>query len=368
MPRKNKEEYNEYMRNYMKKKSRAIAGKPLMDDDYDASSIDGKPTFDLNSVNKATGALKEVFAKKGESSTEDDPVLKTIEKYAKYIPLVLQFMEGFKTAAKDSQMFSGQGKTQDNTPKAPAGWLDMGAMEKLRFKYSRPEWYAAGLQYDEYVQTGQVNPQVNTSYVDASYDDAAARRREQMAQRQRIASGQDGTNPQSLRELSKKYPEPPLASDSPPMESNLNTASQPQQHDQEKSSLAHTEDLRTSDGTSKNAEQQTEEKKSEETELVKELQLDNARYIQMGVSYLNSLPMEKFKEHIKNIDGLVAKAKPFVPLIPIQVKSMLQITPATEIEEIVKAQCPEKYEWLKKNKKITKLLELFEKLKKEIFS
>lgn len=366
MPRKNKEEYNEYMRNYMKKKSRAIAGKPLMDDDYDASAADGRPNFDLNSVNKATGALKEVFAKKGESSTEEDPVLKTIEKYAKYIPLVMEFVKGFQTAAKDSQMFTGQGKTQDNTPKAPAGWLDMGAMEKLRFKYTRPDWYAAGLQYDEYVQTGQINPQVNTSYVDQTYDDAAARRREQMAQRQRIASGQDGSNPQSLRELAHKYPEPPLASDSPPMESNLNNP--PIAENDKKENVKDSGDvLRTSEGTSTNAEQQVQKKESEETELVKELQLDNARYIQMGVAYLNSLPMKEFEKHIKNIDDLVKKAKPFVPLIPIQVKSMLQITPAKEIEEIVKAQCPEKYEWLKKNKKIPKLLELFEKLKAEIF-
>jgi len=368
MPRKNKEEYNEYMRNYMKKRTRAIAGKPLMDDDYDASAADGRPTFDMNSVNKATGALKEVFkADKSPSVADDDPVLKTIEKYAKYIPLVVQFMQGFQTAAKDSAMFTGQGKTQDNTPKAPAGWNEMAAMDKLRFKYTRPDWYAAGLQYDEFVQTGQINPQINTSYVDNTYDDTAARRREQMAQRQRMAAGQDGTNPQTLRELSKKYPEPPLASDTIPTESSLNHESS-KTNDQEKSSLAHTENLRNADGVAKNAEQQIPKEENQEMELVKELQLDNARYIQMGVQFLNGLPMKKFEEHIKNIDGLVAKAKPFIPLIPTQVKGMLQNTPAKEIEEIVKTQCPEKYSWLKKNKKIPKLLELFEKLKKEIFT
>jgi hypothetical protein len=365
MPRKNKEEYNEYMRNYMKKKSRAIAGKPLMDDDYDASAVaDGKPTFDMSSVNKATGALKEVFAKKGESSTEEDPVLKTIEKYSKYIPLVMEFVKGFQAAAKDSSMFAGQQQKQDNTPQPPAGWINMGAMEKLRFKYSRPDWYEAGLRYDEFVQTGQINPQINTSYVDSTYDDAAARRREQMAQRNRIAAGQDGTNPQTLRELSKKYPELPLASDSPPMESNI--SQEPSKENEKEKNIVDSGDvLRTSDGASKNAEVPKEE--NQETEIVKELQLDNARYIQMGVQFLNGLPMKKFEEHIKNIDGLVAKAKPFIPLIPIQVKGMLQNTPAKDIEEIVKAQCPEKYAWLKKNKKIPKLLELFEKLKAEVF-
>lgn len=344
----------------MKKKARAIQGKPAFDDDYDAASAaEGKPQFDLSSVNKATGMMKEVF-KSDKSQSEDDPILKNIEKYAKYIPLVTEFIKGFAAAAKDFQGQNLQGGTQnDNKPKAPAGWLEMGAMDKLKYKYTRPDWYNAGLAYDEYVQTGQMNPQINTSYVDNTYDDAAARRREQMAQRQRIASGDDGSNPKSLRELSHKYPEAPLASDAPPQ-----NYEQPKETENQKP-------VQSTDGNKPQDTGSSEEKKDEvqveESEIVKELQADNAKYIQMGVAYLNGLPMEKFKEHIKNIDGLVAKAKPFVPLIPIQVKGMLQVTPAKEIEEIVKVQCPEKYEWLKKNKKIPKLIELFEKLKAEIF-
>lgn len=355
MPRKDKESYNEYMRNYMKKKSRLQTGKPLMDNDFDASAAsEGKPKFDINSVNKATGMIKEVFTPANQTSpTEEDPVLKAIEKYSKYIPLVLEFVKGFQSAAKDFQ--GSQPANNPDIPKAPVGWLEATPMQRLSYKYTRPEWYAAGEAFDAYMETGRVNPSVNIDYVDSGYDDAAARRREQMAQRQRMASGQDGSQPQSLRELSRKYPEPPLASDAPPIQNEPT---------QERNQAA----VQQADGNKSavGAEAQTQEAPSEKEEILNELQRDNARYIQLGVNYLNGLTIEKFEESIKNIDALVEKGKAFIPLIPIHVKGMIQNTLKEDIEEIVKNQCPEKYAWLKKHKKVDKLLELFEKLKKEV--
>lgn len=351
MPRKNKEEYNEYMRNYMKKKARLQTGKPLMDNDFDAAAAaDGKPQFDLNSVNKATGMLKEVFTPADkQGAAEEDPVLKAIEKYSKYIPLVMEFMKGFQTAAKDFQGSSIGQQQNPNIPKAPIGWLEASPMQRLGYKYTRPEWYAAGEAYDAFIESGTMNPAINTGYVDSGYDDAAERRRLAAARQQR-AEGEA----KSLRELSHKYPEPPLASDSVPMQNEPT---------QERNQAA----VQQADGNKSAARTEApQQATSEKEEIITELQKDNARYIQLATSYLNSMTIEKFEESIKNIDELVIKAKAFIPLIPIHVKGMIQATPKEDIETIVKDQCPEKYAWLKKHKKVDKLLELFEKVKKEV--
>jgi len=316
MPRKNKEEYNDYMRNYMKKKNRENRGQPALEGDFDPSSASNdKPTLNINKAGDLIKQTQDLLRNKN-SETEEDPILKAIDKYGKYIPLAMKFFEGMKGSIGDFNK-------QDKTPKlqAPQGWLNATPMQKLGWKYSRAEWCAAGEAYDAAVETGYTNPQVNTTYVDPTYT----------------------APPQDLRSLARKYPEAPLVNEAPapaPIEEKPKVE---QHDDQEKPKVEQHDD-----------------------QLIQELQQDNLKYITLGSDFINELTDLEFKDHLKNIDDLVEKAKPFIELIPIHVKGMIIQTSKTDLESLFKEKCPDKFKIIEKEKLSKKLLELFEKLQKII--
>jgi hypothetical protein len=196
-------------------------------------------------------------------------------------------------------------------------------MQRLNWKYTRPEWYQAGEAYDLMIETGNMNPQINHQYVDPTYGQPA---------------------PQDLRQLSRKYPEAPLVHDSP----------------QEKKEIVSRTVEKEGDPSPEG------HPSSQESQLVSELQADNLKYLNLGANFINGLSDKEFKDHLNNIEELVNKAKPFIPLIPIQVKGMIVQTSKEDLETLFKERCSKKYEMILKVKKLPKLLELFEDLKKAI--
>jgi len=306
MPRKNREEYNEYMRNVMRNKYRQKNNLPILDNDFDGTN---KPVIDLNSASGLVKQTRELLStKQNANEVEDDPILKAIDKYGKYLPLVMQFIQGLQGSIQV------QNKPQVPQIQAPEGWLGMSPMQKLNRKYTMPEWYSAGERYDEAVQTGQFNPQINTAYVDPNYS----------------------SEPKNLTQLARKYPDAPIV-DSPPVTQAPKEA--PVQKVEEKP------------------------KESVETQIISELQADNLRYITMGATFINNLTDDQFKVHLDNIDALVEKAKPFIPLIPVHVKGMLVNTPKEDLVVLFKDKCPTKYAIIENEKKLEKLTSLFESLK-----
>jgi len=333
MPRKNKEEYNEYMRNYVKKARQEKAGKPVFEDDFDPSTASGKPVLNINKTSDLIKQTEDLLRNKG-SETESDPILKAIDKYGKYVPLVMQFIQGLQGSMQ-------QYNKKDLTPKIqpPEGWLNMSPMQKLNYKYSRSEWYAAGEAYDAAIESGYMNPQINASYVDPTYTAPA---------------------PQDLRSLARKYPEPPMANDSQVINTPVQSPANDKAGDQRPVQQAN-------GNQSSNAENSEKEKLSTEKEaIVAELQQDNLKYINLGADFINRLSDQQFKDHLKNIEALIEKAKPFIPLIPIQVKGMIIQTSKEDLEALFKEKCPEKYAMVVKSKKVKELLEMFEKLKESV--
>ena len=321
MPRKNKEEYNDYMRNYMKKKNRENRGQPALEGDFDPSaSADGKPALNINKAGDLIKQTQDLLRSKGSPDQEDDPILKAIDKYGKYIPLAMKFFEGLKGSVS-------QYNKQDQTPKlqAPNGWLNATPMQKLGWKYTRADWTAAGEAYDAAAeQSGYTNPQINNNYVDPTY-----------------------SAPQDLRALARKYPEAPL----------VNEAPQPAPVEEKPKE--------------KPVEQKPEEKKMEEdqakeNQLISELQQDNLKYINMGAEFINDLKDQEFSDHLKNVDDLVEKAKPFISIVPIHVKGMILQTSKDDLKDLFKEKCPDKFKILEKEKSTKKILDLFEALKKII--
>ena len=321
MPRKNKEEYNQYMRNYMKKKSRENRGESPIEGDFNPSeSADGKPTLNINKAGDLIKQTQDLLKNKG-SETEDDPILKAIDKYGKYIPLAMKFFEGIKGSVGDFNK-------QDQAPKlqAPAGWLNSTPMQRLGWKYTRADWTAAGEAYDRAVESGYTNPQVNIDHVDPNYVAPA---------------------PQDLRSLARKYPEAPLVNDTPkpaPVEEK------PKEKPVEQ----------------KPEEKKMEEDQAKENQLISELQQDNLKYINMGAEFINDLKDQEFSDHLKNVDDLVEKAKPFISIVPIHVKGMILQTSKDDLKDLFKEKCPDKFKILEKEKSTKKILDLFEALKKII--
>jgi len=332
MPRKNKEEYNDYMRNYMKKKNRENRGQPALEGDFDPSaSTDGKPTLNINKAGDLIKQTQDLLKSKGTPDQEDDPILKAIDKYGKYIPLAMKFFEGMKGSVNHFNQ-------QDQTPKlqAPNGWLNATPMQKLGWKYTRADWTAAGEAYDAAVeQSGYTNPQINNNYVDPTY-----------------------SAPQDLRALARKYPEAPLVNEAP--QTQQETAVTPSERQPlEKSSPEKSEDK----GEIKS---KPVEDHSQTDQLVSELQQDNLKYINMGAEFINGLKDQEFEDHLKNIDELVEKAKPFMSLIPIHVKGMIIQTSKEDLQKLFKEKCPDKFKILEKENSTKKILDLFEALKKII--
>jgi len=346
MPRKSKEEYNEYMRNYMKGKYKKSTGKPPMDGDFDGTN---KPVLELNG--DATKQLmtmgKEIF--KDPETGKPDKIMTYIEQGAKYMPVILKFAEGFMSNMK---AFNAQNPKQaeQSQPEmtAPEGWDHVSPMEKLKYKYSRPAWYEAGLAWDNFKQSGVMNPQINTGYVDPSY--SQPRRGQPIKHDQQV---------NSLADLSKKHAEPPLIDDQP-------TPTDPvQRHDPKLEAVIKEKQKRHNPDKLEKQEKKTMEP-NESDEIVKALQNDNARYIQMALKFLGSMSMKEFQEKINSLDQVVNKIKPFLAFLPIQLREMLKKTPDKELIEIFKGSCSDKFEWCKKNNHLSKISDMFNDLKSKI--
>lgn len=322
MPLKDKQEYNEYMRNKMQSYRDQRRAAPKIANDFNPSE---KEVLDLNKAADIVNETKNLLKNSDSPQQEEDPILKAIEKYSKYLPLVMQFVQGFQQAAAAHQPAA----QQQQSVQPPPGWLNMTPMQRMAYKYTRAEWYAAGERYEEFATTGQINPAINTAYVDPTYD---------ASREQRRPIPVHNAEPQNLAQLSKKYGEPPLVQDAQIVEQK--PADQPKQD-------------------------QTQQPKPEE-QIIKAMQDDNAKYLKMGIDYVNKIPMDSFKVYIATIDTLIQQAKGFKDLLPVHVKAMIVQTSADELIDIFKQGCPEKYAYIEKEKKIDKIKQLYDTMKKEL--
>jgi hypothetical protein len=277
---------------------------------------------------------------KNKETGQPEGFMMILEKLNEYAPLIKSFVQGFAANMKDSQ---AQKQQQQPQLQAPEGWSNMSPMERLKYKYTRPEWYAAGLRYTEGVQAG-INPAVNTQYVDPTYSEK---------------------QPKNLAELQRKYPEPPMANDSPPSQSHEKPPTSAVKKD-----ITPQETISSSQQKqgvfNKEEEQMIPSEKEQLSQVQQALQADNARYIQMAMQFVNKRGMKDFQKDVKDPESLAKLLGKFTFLLPVHVKSMINNTPASELEAVFKQACPEKYAWLVKQKKVPALLNMFEKLKESL--
>jgi len=351
LPRKNPEEYKAYMKNYMReryakqKAEKTLLGKPKMEkDDFNvtetAISNVGKETLDLKG--KATTELMAIAKKvsKDLDTDEEDPVFKTIEKVMKYAPIITELFKGFSQAAgnfKATQIQPQQKQVQ--TMQAPDGWETMTGLQKMNYKYTRPDWYAAGERWDNYKATGgATTTPINTNYIDSTYSQPAATQ-----------------EARTLAELANKHPDLPPANDSTPQ--IVEQEEQPEQVKQKKPEFVK--------NRVKEPEPSQKEKDSQnqESELINAMKQDNNKYIEMAFNYIKGMKIEDFADSVNNIESFKPKFSMLQMLLPVQTKEMLKATPSEELIGILKEKCPDHHKWLKDNKKINEMKKVFEELK-----
>lgn len=337
MPRKDPEARREYQREFMRQKAaKDKALKMGTKDDFNVIEAKlGTPekTLDMNSKEvKTLLELAKKSNKKESDMGEEDKFFKYVEKAAEYLPMIAEvgknLIAGFQSAAIQNQ----QPQPQQRGPSAPEGWEYMTGLQRLSRKYSQPDWYAAGEAYEMAKTMGSaafVTP-VNTGYVDPNYRQPA-----------------QSSEPRNLRDLSKKYPEPPIVSDSAP------AAEEVEEAPKKKPEFV------------KQREQEKEEVKAPDpnVELLNAMREDNNKYIELAFNWLDGLSLEEFKGYVENVEKWKKKIVFLKLLLPIQTKEMLKNTATAEFIEICKEKIKDKYDFLKKEKKLPELKKLFEELK-----
>lgn len=354
MPRADPEAYKEYQREYMRKK-RALKKEDKMaakskNNDFDVpEAVMGKPeaTLDLKSKEvQALLKLAEKANKKDEDLGDDDKILKYMAKAAEYAPMAQEIIKnlfaGFNTAALNAQ--HAQPQQQQNTLRAPEGWEQLSGLQRLNYKYSRPEWFAAGEAYEAAKAAGgatYITP-VNTSYVDPTYRQPPQEPRNLQDTRNQEISGHAR---ETLASLKNKYPEPPIVSDSPPAEA--------------------VEEKKKPEFVKNRTEEKEEKSEAPDVgnPIFNAMTEDNNKYIELAFNWLESLSLEEFKGYVENIEKWKRKITFAKLLLPFQTKEMLKNTSVEEFVGIFKERVKEKYDWLKKEKKLDDLKKLFEELK-----
>jgi hypothetical protein len=287
MAYKNKEDYNRYMKKYMRERYQSANKNDAIEkiDEPDMLAEDMKHEFNLSDpVIRKVFEMGKEQARKHEAR-DVEMILEKIEKYEKFVPVVAKFFQGFISSIKPQQ-------PQQAQIRPPDGWLELSPMARLNYKYTRPNWYAAGLQYDNMMENGLIQPP-------------------NIEQPQIVEH-----EPQNLQQLQGKYPEPPL------LEHNAPPQQEPPQQEPPK-----------------------QENNKMDT-MINALREDNARYINIAVEHLNNMKNAELKKHLQKPDEIYSKVKTYKMFLPIQLREMLLQTQYHELMEILKEKCPKKHAYI----------------------
>lgn len=337
MPLKDKEKYNNYMNNYQKNKRKGKKGTAnKMTDDFNVmEQVQSNPTteMDLETAKKIVAAAKDKV--KDDITGESDPVFGMIEKGMKYLPVIMKAVEGFSQAAAHYQAQQPvQNKNYPTAPGAPDGWIGLSPMQRLGYKHSRPDWYAAGEAFEQGKNSGNFNQtqvQQAMNHVDQGYNPPV-----QHPQQNNIPT----------------YPEPPLVSESSSTPQGIVQSEKDKGTELEIEKISNTET--------------TEQLQKEKEEIIMSINEDNKRYLDMAFQFLNDMDMEQFKDYVTHIEKFKPKITMLKMFLPVQTKSMLINSSIDELVELFKENTAKKFKWLEKNKKIDDLKKLFEEIQETL--
>ena len=287
---------------------------------------------DFNAAATKVGVVENSVVTKALGSEQQDDFFKKIDRVenliSKYSPIVMKFVEGFATAVKAKQLENARNVTKSNTPQPPIGWLGMTPMQKYGKKYSKPDWYAAGVAYDDAIAGGAIQ--------------AAPVVQQQPQTREDYAN--DNTE--------RQKPNLPDANEYFPVVSADNSSSKEQQQDI---------------GSDADDKQEVAEQKVDAAEEIKmALQQDNERILKDAVKQLNDMSLGDFQDKVNDVDALMQKYLPMKMFIPLQIKGMIVGTDPEVMFDYLKHGDKEKYDWLVESKNLPILKKKLEFLREEL--
>lgn len=344
MPRKDPDEYREYMRNYMRKKKAGENTKMQSNTPPQPKSIE------QSDMNTFTDGLKELL---GEDLIQDDPILKGIEKYSPYINLGLKFVQGFAGRMQEAQANQANAAPQveEYIPQKPEGYKTIAA---LKYK-DDPDYQRQVQEYEMYLKSGKplqkgVSAGVNTNSTAGfksgmSQNEILRLQEENLRLRNQMLNNQP-PEPKGLASLENKYPEPPMAQQS---EIKEPIPVQPVENTQPKPETIEAEEI------------------IREDTQIKMIQAEIQEKLQAVVTYLNSQSLEDFKVLVDNFEKNekkeLAKVKMAKMFLSAAIQNAIKNTTPEELEELLKINCKDKYDYLVKEEKVQKYKDIFEKIR-----
>jgi hypothetical protein len=311
------------------------------------------------------GAFKQALdGLKDIAGDDDDPVIKTINKYGKYLPLVFQFLQGFaqsaqaNNAAQVQQMAQIQQQQQRRGVSAPDGWMNMTPLQRMARKYdgsgNETAWYRQGVLYDEQ---------------SSGFDDigAAVRSNRPVAMEntyhgQRMAAQQNAERFKSMAEINRAAENEKWDDKKEEVGAqDLSKAREVPRKDGQPSSI--NEAIKKDDQPVAETEVKAEEVLKQVGDRLME---DNQKYLGMVLEYFKSRPLKQFEDDLKNAEKTI---KEFIDkwgwAIPFQTREAVKRTTFEELEQMLTDQDPEKHKMIVKKKLKPKLRKLWEELQKK---
>jgi hypothetical protein len=291
-----------------------------------------KPVLPVQSLTKELISVsKDVFK---DEDGKHPKVLDIAERVEPYMPVIGQFFKGLVQGMQNNQVQNAQQKAARPSIQPPAGWESFSPIQRLAKKYAsdgtESVWYAQGIAWEEYKASG-IQPSVTVQQVQqgvpASYNE-----------------------PQNLRQLARKYPEAPLVSDELPVQTPI--PSDPSREGKPVGFLSSPQENNKSDTVLE--------------ETMKAIQDDQVKYVNMAISYLDTMPMEQFKQYLSDLDSWITKALTFKFMLPVHLKAIILATPADELIQVLEKGCVEKYKWLKENNQLEAIKKKYDELRSKL--
>lgn len=338
MPRKNKEEYNAYMKQYMKDRyhaKKSATGQTNSEPEQEPEQFD--PAQGTEAMPKELMEIgKELVSKQAEKG---DKTFGMIEKVLEHAPMVVGLIQKFAQGMADSQ--ARQPQQAQAPPQPPIHYGTPKAVQYL----DDPAWVAQRDAYLAY-RSGQPVTQAPQPMAENYQREARQQQRQGLpAPQQKLTMEQ--LNREATADLKPVEPEQKgIPNDQRPHDPRLQAMA-----DKEKES--------------KEPEQVDEVIQEQKDAIINELRKDNEKAVELVVGWINGQTDEQLTKKLGQ-DEPFKEAYKFLGFLPIQYRDMIVTLDADQVFTILEGGCPDKMKLVKKLKKTAHLKKAWTQLQDKI--
>jgi hypothetical protein len=267
----------------------------------------------------------------------NDPVIKNIKKYGKYIPLAMKFIQGFTERMQEFNKDKQQQKPPIENQKVqpPEGWLYMSPLQRMSSKYdaygNTTSWYRQGEAFEQSMTVGQVYQQVSSG--------RPVEMEQTIHGRRQAAMQRSEDNTLTMQELERRA-------------NNEKWDSTKPQEQPKKEEIIDEKKIDTKEILEKVSESMIDEQK---------------KYLEIIIGYFKTREISKFEQDLKNIDKTVdAFVKKWGWAFPNSVRDMFKRTTIGELKQALTEADPAKMTLIKKKKLEKKLTQMWEEMQKKL--